>query len=89
MPPVEFADCMRSSIHFTFNCGVENRGDRINLVDKLNDLLWAVGFMLAGVLGMVLNYGDSMFLYGVLVFIGGAIWVLLIRIRKSSSDHSS
>lgn len=54
-------------------------------VDKLNDLLWAVGVMAAGVLGMVLNYGDSMFMYGVLVFVAGVIWTLLIRIRKSAS----
>lgn len=56
-------------------------------MDKLNDLIWAVGFMAAGVLGMVLNYGDSMFMYGILVFIGGGIWALLIRIRKSTSGR--
>ncbi len=66
---------------------VKHRGDRIILVDKLNDFLWAVGLMLAGVVGMVLNRGDSMFVYGVLVFVAGAIWVLLIRIRSARSGR--
>lgn len=41
--------------------------------------------MLLGVIGMVLNHDNSFFMYGAVAFLGGAIWVLLIRIRKSRS----
>lgn len=40
--------------------------------------------MMFGVLGMVLNYGDPMFWYAVLVLAGGAIWALLIRVRMAT-----
>ncbi|MGW9268308.1 hypothetical protein [Microbacterium sp. NPDC055599] len=52
-------------------------------MDKLNDLMWAVAVMALGVLGMVLNFGAPMFWYAAIMFTVGAVWVLLIRIRRA------
>lgn len=54
-------------------------------VNKLNDLMWAVAVMVIGVLGMVLNFGTAMFWYAAIMFTVGAVWVLLIRIRRATS----